>query len=65
MPANEDRQCLRVRIIKVIDNNEEEYAKKSSKLKFVCSMKNDEIVQVSRYNEILDFIEQQEDNTIE
>ena len=57
IPANKDRQCLRERITKAIDDYEEEYAKESSRLKFVYSMKDDEIEEVFSYNEILDFIE--------
>ena len=65
MPIDKDGQRLRARIVEAIENQEEECAKESSRLKFVCSMKEDQIEEVFSYNEILDFLEQQEEDTIE
>ena len=55
MPIDKDGQRLRARIVEAIENQEEECAKESSRLKFVCSMKEDQIEEVFSYNEILDF----------
>ena len=55
---NKDRQRLRVRSVEAIENQEEECAKESSRLKFIYSMKEDQIEEVFSYNEILDFLEQ-------
>ena len=65
MPADDSGQRLRARIVKAIDDQEEQCMKNSSRIKFVCSMKDDQIEEIFSYNEILDFLEQQEEDTIE
>ena len=57
MPIDENGQYLWVRIVEAIENKEEEYAKESSRLRFVCSMKGDQIEEIFSYNKILDFLE--------
>ena len=39
--------------------------KDSSRVKFICSMKDDQIEEIFSYDKILDFLEQQEEDTIE
>ena len=65
MLANEDEQCLWERIVKAIENHKEDFAKESSRLKLVSSIKEDEFEEAFSYNEMLEFIEQQENDTIE
>ena len=65
MPADDNGQRLRARIVKAIDDQEEECMKDSSRVKFICSMKDDQIEEIFSYDKILDFLEQQEEDTIE
>lgn len=64
LPADENGQILRAKIVKAIENHEDEYARDPTKLKFVCYMKEDQIEETCSYNEILDYLEQQEDQTV-
>ena len=61
---NEDGQRLRVRIVKAIDDYDDDCAKDSNQKKFVCTMKDDTIEEIFSYNEILDHLNQQDEDTV-
>ena len=57
IPINKDGQCLQERIVKAIEDYNDDCAKDSSRFKFICSMKDDETKEVFSYNEIIDYLE--------
>ena len=58
----EDGQRLRAIIVKAIDNYEGELQRDYSRMKFVCSAKDDTVEGILTYNEILEDINKSEDN---
>ena len=55
-PENEYGQHLRARIVKAIDDYDDDCAKDSTQKKFVCTIKDDTIEEIFSYNEILDHL---------
>ena len=63
--SNNNRQCLRVRIVNTIDNHENDSSKDSSRLEFVCSVKDNAVEEIFSYNNILQHLgEEEEDQDI-
>ena len=60
----EDGQLLRATIVKAIDDYEGNLQRDSSRMKFICSTKDDTVEDVFTYNEILDHINMSEDDDL-
>ena len=60
----EDGQRLRARIVKAIDDYEGDLQRDSSRMKFICSTKDDTVEDVFTYNKILDHINVSEDDDL-
>ena len=60
----EDGQILRVRIVKAIDDHDGKPQKDSTRLKFICSTKNDAVEDAFTCNEILDHVNNSEDDDL-
>ena len=64
--TEEDRQRLRVKIVKAIKAYEDELDKNPDRRQFICSTKDDQVEEILTYNEILELIEdQQEEDAVE
>jgi hypothetical protein len=60
----EDRQRLRARIVKAFDDFEDDLARDSSSLTFVCSMNDGIIEEIFTYNESLDHMNNSEEDDL-
>ena len=60
----EDGQRMRARIVKDLDDYEGDLQRDSSRIKFICSTKDDAVEYVFTYNEILGYINKSEDDDL-
>ena len=63
-PVNEDGQRLRARIVKAVEDYEDDNLKDPTHKKFVCTMNDDTTEEIFSYNEILDHLNLQEEETL-
>ncbi len=62
LDSQEDGQWFRTRIIKVIEDYDAKLHNQSERFKFRCSINDDQYEEILTYNEILNYIEQQDDD---
>jgi hypothetical protein len=58
----EDGQRFRARIVRAIDDNEQELEDNPDRIKFVCSMNNDAFEDIVAYSDIIQHLERDEDD---
>ena len=64
MDEQNDGQRFRARIVKLIEDHESDLDDNPTRIKFVCSINNDQAEEVFAYNELLDYISQDEESEI-
>ena len=64
MNKDEDGQRLRARIVQAIQDQESDIGSNPTRIKFLCSIDNDQFEEILSYAEVLDHITQQEDDKI-
>ena len=62
--TQEHGQCLRSRIVKSIEDHSGKLQRDSTRLKFICSAKDETVEDTSTYNETLDRINNSEDDDL-
>ena len=63
LDPQEDGQRFRARIVKAIEDHEADLAKNPTKIKFVCSVNDDQLEEIISYNDVLGYIERDEEDT--
>ena len=56
MDEQNDGQRFRARIVKLIEDHESDLDDNPTRMKFICSVNNDQAEEVFAYNELLDYI---------
>ncbi len=64
LDPQEDGQRHRARIVKVIQDHEDDLMQDPMRIKFLCSVNNDTAEEVISYNQMLDFITRDEENPV-
>ena len=64
MNPQEDGQRFRARIVQALEDHEADLEKNPTRIKFVCSVNDDQFEEVLAYNEVLDHIQRDEDSDI-
>jgi len=62
LAPQEDGQRFRARIVEAVKDHDAELHQRSERFKFRCSINDDQYEEILSYNEILNFIEQQDDD---
>jgi len=62
LDPQEDGQRFRARIVQAIEDQDADLHRNSDRYKFLCSINDDQYEEILSYNEILNFIEQQDDD---
>jgi len=63
MEEQDDGQRFRARIVKAIKDHESDLASNPTRIKFLCSVNDDEFEEIMSCNEILSHIERDEEDT--
>jgi hypothetical protein len=58
--SKEDRQRFRARVVRAVVDKDNELKKGSEYMKFICEVPNSTVDEILTYNEILDYIEREE-----
>ena len=64
MDTNDDGNALRVRVVKMIQDQENDMTEHPDRLKFVLSVNNDQAEDIITYNQLLNHISQQDENDV-
>ena len=64
MNQREDGQRHRARIVQLLEDHDANVNKNPTKIKFLCSVNNDQCEEVIAYNEILQFLEKDEEDDV-
>ena len=62
LPREKDGHQFRARIVRAIEDHETSHMNDPDRLKFVCSINNDQFEEIMSYNDIMEFIEKEEAN---
>ena len=64
MDEREDGQRFRARIVKLLDDHESELHDNPTRIKFLCSVNEDEAEEIITYNQMLEYITRDEENPV-
>ena len=64
MDEQEDGQRFRARIVKMIEDHESDIEENPTRIKFLCSINNDQAEEIITYNKLLEYITRDEDSYI-
>ena len=64
MDAQEDGQWFRARIVKLVEDHDSSLQENPVRIKFVCSVNDDQAEEVFTYNQLVDYVSRDEDNDI-
>ena len=59
---DEDGQRFRARIVRMIEDHDSDIEENPTRVKFVCSVSDDDLEEIIAYNEILDYIQKDDDD---
>jgi hypothetical protein len=64
MPPQEDGQRFRAHIVRALEDHEQDLAKDSSRIQFLCSVNDDQLEEIVSYNDLLTSLEEDGENVV-
>ena len=62
LDPQEDGQCYCARIVHMVEDHDSDIKENPTRVKFVCSLNDDQLEEVITYNEMLDYIQKEDDD---